>query len=125
MTRRSEDARRAGPKEGSAACPRVGLCVGKDCRKRSELTPLYEALQPACHVTYLPCIGVCKGPVVVVDIDANKPRIFRRLRSKKERRDLLRLVKDGGPPSDRLRAARVKGSKRKAALRRVWRALAG
>ena len=105
--------------------PEMGLCMGKDCRDRCEFSLLLSQLGPHCNVVKLPCIDICKGPVAVLDPRGENPRIYRRLRKPKSRRDLLRLARDNGEESEHLTERRVRGSKKKGVLKRLRRALAG
>lgn len=65
--------------------PGVGLCVGKDCRKQSEFGKVRSTLEQQCDITELKCLGVCSGPVVVVEPDSSKPIVYRRMRTKRQR----------------------------------------
>lgn len=103
--------------------PVVAVCAGKDCRKRCEYTRIRADLEPRCDLIELTCVGICSGPVVVANADSAAPLVLAKLRSKKHRRDLLRLVDGGGRVSKELAKRRVGKSKRKATLKRVRRAL--
>lgn len=39
-----------------------------------------------CDLVELKCVGLCNGPVVVTDLDANVPDVYSKLRSKSDRR---------------------------------------
>ncbi|MFT6765077.1 MAG: hypothetical protein ACJAXA_003758, partial [Candidatus Aldehydirespiratoraceae bacterium] len=38
--------------------PTVGLCAGKDCRKRCEFVQMRDALAKKCEVVELKCVGI-------------------------------------------------------------------
>ncbi len=99
----------------------VALCGSKDCRTRAEHADLAEALTTGsvpCHLIDSRCLDVCSGPVVVVAYGSDRPRVFRKVRTGKQRRDLAALV-SGGPMTDRLRAIRVTGKRARKAVARV------
>ena len=66
--------------------PVVALCAGKDCRKRCEFVEMREALGADCDVVELACVGLCNGPVAVLDLGSSKPVVYSKLRSKRQRR---------------------------------------
>lgn len=103
--------------------PVVAICAGKDCRKRCEYARLRADLEPRCDIVEVACVGICSGPVVVANADSTDPLVLARLRSKKHRRDLLRLVDGGGRVSKELAKRTVGKNKRRATLKRVRRAL--
>ncbi|MEL6431425.1 MAG: hypothetical protein AAFU73_23235 [Planctomycetota bacterium] len=106
----------------NGARPEVGLCVGKDCRKHGDFGPLRAELRASCDVLDLPCLDLCKGPVVVVDPRSDKACPYARLRKPKLQRDAAERAA-GGAESDRLKKARVRGRKREKMLKRLRRAL--
>jgi hypothetical protein len=63
--------------------------AGKDCRKRGEFAKLSGALEEQCDVTELKCVGLCNGPVVVLDPQGAKPAVYSKLRSKRHRELML------------------------------------
>lgn len=65
--------------------PVVAMCTGKDCRKRCEFATVRSALDEQFDIVDVKCVGVCNGPVVVVDPHAAKPAVYSRIRSKRER----------------------------------------
>jgi hypothetical protein len=72
--------------------PIVAVCAGKDCRKRGEFAKLRDALDEQCDVTELKCVGLCNGPVVVLDPQGAKPAVYSKLRSKRHRKLLLAVA---------------------------------
>lgn len=66
--------------------PTVALCAGKDCRKRCEFAKIRDALDAQCDVVELRCVGLCNGPVVVIDPACDKPVVYSKLRSKRQRK---------------------------------------
>jgi len=72
--------------------PVVAMCAGKDCRKRCEFAKMRDSLDAQCDVVELKCIGLCNGPVVVIDPERPKPAVYSRLRSKRQRSLLLSVV---------------------------------
>lgn len=103
--------------------PEVGLCAGKDCRKRAEFASLKSELESNCQLVLLPCVDVCKGPVAIVEPRAKQPWIYRKLRRPKARRDLLRFVRGEKDESKRLGARRIRGAKKRRVLKRLRRKL--
>ena len=101
----------------------VAMCAGKDCRARCEYSKMRRALERHCDVVELACVGICKGPVVVAHPHSEAPLVFSKLRSKQQRKQVVRVALHGGTPSRELAARAVRGSKRKATIRRVRRAL--
>ena len=110
-----------GDKRRSEAAPEVVLCAGKDCHKRPEYARFLAELEAVCSVTQARCLGVCKGPVAVLNPDTRKPRAFVRLRKPKQRRDFLRYALGTHDMSNRLQARQLHGSKLKRMLKRVRR----
>jgi len=102
--------------------PVVAMCAGKDCRSRCEFATMRRALDNDCHIVDVKCVGICAGPVVVARTH-DRPLVFAKLRTKKERRALLRFIIDDTRPSSALSKREVGGSKRKATLRRVEQTL--
>lgn len=107
----------------AAERPVVALCAGKDCKKRCEFAKMYDALDARCDVVELKCVGICSGPVVVAHAASDAPIVFSKVRTKQQRKQLLRIVVDGGSPSNELAKRVVTNGKRTATLRRVRRAL--
>lgn len=104
----------------------AGMCTGKSCRKRDEHAALRAQLTEIDgDVAELSCLGVCKGPVVVLrpgrDDDAV---VLQRVRSAKARRDVRRIIGGSDHLSNRLRKRLVFGTKRAKALKRFERAVA-
>lgn len=70
----------------------MALCFGKDCRQRCEFAKVRKMLALDCDLVELKCVGLCNGPVVVTDLDANVPVVYSKLRSKSDRRLLRERV---------------------------------
>lgn len=104
--------------------PLVALCSGKDCRKRPEHAEVRHALAEQCTLLEVKCLGVCKGPVVVLRPTSKTPLVLSKVRSKKQRRQLLRVAPGGIAPPPELARRRVGKSKRKQALRTLQGELA-
>lgn len=100
---------------------RVAICGGKDCCKRPECAELQAALGAACEVRVVACLGICKGPVAVVQVASSEPIVLRKLRKPKLLRDLMKLLIHGEPMSKRLRGRRVRGRKRRSAIAKASR----
>ncbi len=104
----------------------VGLCTGKDCRKADGFRTVERELRRAGNVRDLPCLDVCDGPVVVLDVRGDAPVVIERVRN---RALALELVDHLDQPTDvselsaRLRKRVLTGSKRAKARRRISRAL--
>ncbi len=98
----------------------VALCIGKDCRKRAEFDELHAMLTGLPHIETR-CLDVCNGPVVVVCPESTEEIVLARVRSRKQRRDLRRVILRGDALTERLGRRAVTGSKRRAALRRLHR----
>ncbi len=108
-----------GRDRASTGQPVVAVCAGKDCRKQDEHDGLRRSLAEIADVVDTPCLDVCKGPVVVVTPTAQQPQVFAKVRTKKERRHVLRLVAEGGEPTPTLRELAVSKKQRRAALDRL------
>ncbi len=98
----------------------MAVCGSKDCRTRDGYADLLRELTASgqCQLVDSRCLDICSGPVVVVDVGAERARVFRKVRRPKQRRDLVRLVV-GRPMSDRLRRLQVTGSTARRARRRI------
>ena len=96
--------------------PIVGLCAGKDCRKHCETIKVRKALDRDCVVVDLKCVGVCSGPVVVVDPASSKPAVYSKLRTKKQRSLLIDLISGDGRARKELADRRVTKKKVVAAV---------
>jgi len=103
--------------------PEVGLCTGKDCRKADGFRTTERELQRACTVRELPCLDVCNGPVVVLDVRSDTPVVIERVRSKAFARELVDHVTAGTELSARRLKRVLTGSKKSKARRRITRAL--
>ena len=106
------------------ARPTVALCAGKDCQKRCEYSKMRDALDDRCVIIELKCTGICAGPVVVAHPLTDAPLVLAKIRTKRERKQFVRLVEGEGELTDRLARRTVGKSKRKSTLRRVKRAIA-
>ncbi|WP_394933469.1 hypothetical protein [uncultured Ilumatobacter sp.] len=101
--------------------PRVGMCVGKDCRKRCESAKVRTVLERGCDVVDLKCVGLCDGPVVVALIDSVKPAVYAKLRTKKQRSLLVAMISGDGRARKELAGRRVTKKKVAAAVVRQIR----
>jgi hypothetical protein len=103
--------------------PEVGLCTGKDCRRVDGFRTIERELGERCDVTVLPCLDVCHGAVVVLDVRSDTPVVVERVRKPAMVIELLDHVIDGAELPGRLRKRVLTGSKRAKARRRIARAL--
>ena len=103
--------------------PEVGLCTGKDCRKADGYRTVERELRRSCEIRALPCLDVCDGPVVVLDVRSETPVVVERVRNRALVLDLVEHVVDGESLSPRLRKRVLTGSKRAKARRRIVRAV--
>ncbi|MEM8711958.1 MAG: (2Fe-2S) ferredoxin domain-containing protein [Planctomycetota bacterium] len=116
-------------RNGSASIPAVALCCGKDCVKDKGFAELREALSERCDVRETRCLGLCKGPLVILNaptceasLSADvEPVVLKRVAKPKQRRDLLKAILDGAPLSERLRRRVVNGKARRSALAKASR----
>jgi hypothetical protein len=106
----------------------VGLCTGKDCRKADGFRTVERELRRACTVRELPCLDVCDGPVVVLDVGGDAPVVIERVRNRALVLEVVEHVDRPGGSVDvadfsgRLRKRVLTGSKRAKARRRIARA---
>ena len=100
----------------------VGLCTGKDCRKADGFRTVERELRSVGDVRSLPCLDVCDGPVVVLDVRGDAPVVIERVRNRAVVRELVAHVNDGVPLTGRLRKRVLTGSKGAKARRRIARA---
>lgn len=103
--------------------PEVGVCTGKDCRRSDGYRTVRRELGRDCTVIELPCLDVCDGPVVVVDIRSKDAVVIERVGSRGLALQVVAHVLERVPLTGRLRARRVGGSDRASARRRLARAL--
>jgi hypothetical protein len=103
--------------------PEVGLCGGKDCRRSDGYRTVRRELRDACAVIELPCLDVCDGPVVVVDVRSSDAVVLERVGGRGLALQVVAYLVDGVPLPGRLRSRRVKGSAGATARRRLRRAL--
>ncbi|MEL6894140.1 MAG: hypothetical protein AAFP84_21295 [Actinomycetota bacterium] len=99
------------------------MCAGKDCRKLCEFAKMHDLLAARGDVLELKCVGICKGPVVVVNPTSKDAAVFAKVRSKKQRRSILQAAEGSPETPDALSSLRVSGKHRRSALKRVSRAL--
>ncbi len=100
----------------------VGLCTGKDCRKADGFRTVERELRRVGDVRTLPCLDVCDGPVVVLDVRSDAPVVIERVRNRAVVLELVAHVNDGDQLTARLRKRVLTGSKRAKARRRITRA---
>jgi hypothetical protein len=103
--------------------PRIGLCTGKDCRKADGFRTVERELRGAGEVVELPCLDVCDGPVVALEVGSDAPVVIERVRNRAMALELIEHVTEGAELSGRLRKRVLSGSKRAKARRRISRAL--
>ena len=102
----------------------VAMCTGKSCRRRDEHGALREELAATdTEVVEVSCLGICSGPVVVLQPAGDDAVVLKRLRSKKARRKLCKLSQWPAKLPRRLRDQMVSGGKRNKALHRARRAI--
>ena len=100
----------------------VGLCTGKDCRKADGFRTVERELRRSCDVRSLPCLEVCDGPVVVLEVSSDAPVVIERIRNRAMVLEVIAHVTDGAELSGRVRKRVLSGSKRAKARRRISRA---
>jgi hypothetical protein len=100
----------------------VGLCTGKDCRKADGFRAIERELRAVGDVRTLPCLDVCDGPVVVLDVRSDAPVVIERVRNRAVALELVAHITDGDELTPRLRKRVLTGSKRAKARRRIARA---
>ena len=101
----------------------IGLCTGKDCRRADGFRLVQRELRRSGEVRELPCLDVCDGPVVVLDVHGDSPVVVERVRNRALVLGLVDHVTDGVELSGRLRKRVLSGSKRVKAGRRIARAV--
>jgi hypothetical protein len=101
--------------------PDVGLCTGKDCRKADGFRTIERELRAVGDVRSLPCLDVCDGPVVVLDVRTDAPVVIERIRNRAVALELVAHITDGDELTSRLRKRVLTGSKRAKARRRINR----
>jgi len=101
--------------------PAVGLCAGKACCKRGASVEVRDVLERECDVIDLRCVGLCSGPVVVIDPASSKPAVYSKLRTKKHRALLIELVAGDARARKQLADRRVSKKKVVAAVTRQLR----
>ena len=97
----------------------IGLCTGKDCRKADGFRTVERELRRCGEVRELPCLDVCDGPVVVLDVRGEAPVVIERVRNRALALELVDHVTTGSELSGRLRKRVLSGSKRAKARRRI------
>jgi hypothetical protein len=108
---------------GATERPIVALCAGGDCRKRCEFAKIRDALDAHCEIVELKCVGICSGPVVVTRPTSDRPVVYARLRTKKQRRQLLGVAVGLRSAPNALAKLEVSKGKQQKTLRQVNRAL--
>lgn len=89
---------------------RIAVCAGSDCRRHAAYEPLCVALSDAgVPFERVKCIDLCHPPVAVIATDDGQPVMLERVRSAKQRRDLVRVAVSGAALSERLRGLRSTG----------------
>ena len=83
-----------------------------------------DALDDRCAVIELECVGICAGPVVVAHPMSDAPLVLSKIRTKRERKQFVRLVEGEGELTDRLTRRLVGKRKHNETLRRLRRAVA-
>ena len=106
-----------------ATRPEFGLCTGKDCRKADGFGLVERQLRRAGAVHELPCLDVCDGPVVVLDVRSETPVVIERVRNRALVLELIAHATEGAALSGRVRKRVLSGSKRSKARRRIDRAI--
>lgn len=101
----------------------VGLCTGKDCRKANGFRTVERELDSVGEVRRLPCLDVCDGPVVVLEVRSETPVVIERVRNRALAQELVDHIDDGEELTGRLRKRVLTGAKRAKARRRIARAL--
>jgi hypothetical protein len=100
----------------------IGLCTGKDCRRSDGYRLVERELRRAGDVRDLPCLDVCDGPVVVLEVRSDTPVVIERVRNRALVLDVIDHVTDGVDLSGRVRKRVLSGSRRAKARRRIARA---
>jgi hypothetical protein len=103
--------------------PEVGVCTGKDCRRSDGYRTVRREFERSCSIVELPCLDVCDGPVVVVDVRSPDAVVLERVGGRGLALQVVAHLVEGVPLSGRLRNRKLGGSKRAAARRRITRAL--
>ena len=98
--------------------PVVAVCIGKDCRQSDAHADVLSSLEEVGDVETVKCLGICSGPVVVVRPD-DAAVVLSKVRSRKQRRQLVEAVADEAPLKRTLAEQEVTGAKRVKALRRL------
>jgi hypothetical protein len=106
-----------------AKAPQVGLCTGKDCRKADGFRTIERELARSCDVTELPCLDVCDGPVVALDVRSETAVVVERVRNRAMAIELVDHMTSGVELSGRLRKRVLTGPRRAKARRRIARAV--
>ena len=101
----------------------IGLCTAKDCRRADGFRLVERELRRAADVRELPCLDVCDGPVVVLDVHSETPVVIERVSNRALALELIAHATEGEAFSGRVRKRVLSGSKRSKARRRIARAL--
>lgn len=100
--------------------PGVAICAGGHCRRHDGFAELRDELGGVASVCEVRCLDLCDSPVVVVGPGDAKPVVLRKVRTRKQRRDLVAAV-GGAPLTGRLKQRRVRGKRRRKALAELAR----
>lgn len=100
--------------------PCVALCSGKDCRRHDGYIDLRDAVRQVARVVPVRCLDLCDAPVVVVEPCSERPTVYSKVRTAKQRRRLVEHLRGGQP----MKRRRVTGKPRRKALRRLAKQVA-
>lgn len=106
----------------AAGCE-VGFCTGKDCRRADRYRTIERELRRHATVVALPCLDVCRGPVVVLRPRSPEPVVLERVSKRTMVLEIVDHLVGGSELPPRLRKRRQRGSARAKARRRIVRAL--
>lgn len=101
----------------------IGFCTGKDCRRADGYRTVERELRRHATLVELPCLDVCRGPVVVLEPRSPEPVVLERVSKRALALEVVDHLLHGAPLSGRLRKRRQRGSSRSKARRRIARAL--
>jgi hypothetical protein len=105
-------------------CPTAVVCAGKDCRRHADFGALCDGLGDVAQVRYVGCLGLCHSPVAVVGPTSEQPVVLEKIRTRKQRRDLVAVIAGDGRLTGRLKALRASEADSRRAIRRLRRRLA-
>lgn len=90
----------------------MALCSGKDCHRHESYGELRDAVRSVATVIPVRCLDLCDAPVIVTGPRSSHPDVFAKVRTPKQRRDLVAYLQGGARPTKR----RVTGKARRKAL---------